>query len=148
MGTASLYLRVHLNKVTVRMDSGVYSHLTVPHLQILLRRLYRTNSVTDRLHSAVILEKLVNSQLIKKFPAQYPRRAKTKSKVSLQSSQQPATGPCAEADKSSSRPPSILLKIHFNIILPSNPSSHKRSLYLGLYEQNYSITPKAYSRRN
>jgi len=56
------------------MDRGVYSLPTVPHLQILLRRQYNTDSVTN---SADIHEKLVNSQLIKKFPAQYPRTAKT-----------------------------------------------------------------------
>ena len=41
--------------------------------------------------------------------------------VSLPHSQEPATCPCPEPDRSRSCPPSHFLKIHFNIMLPSTP---------------------------
>ena len=87
-------------------------------------------------YSTVILEKLIVPQLIKIFPAFYG-----KTKGSLQCSQQPATYPYHEPDKSSPRPSSYLLKIQFNIVLQFAPRPSKWFLYLRLPTTNPICTP-------
>jgi hypothetical protein len=47
--------------------------------------------------------------------------------------QQPATCPYPEPDQYSPCPPSLILKIHFNIILPSTLPLPSRLLPLGLH---------------
>jgi len=72
--------------------------------------------------SRVLLEKLTGSQLVKKFPAFYvTRRFITAFTRARQLSP-------SWARSSQSMSPSYVLKIHLNIILPSNPGSSKWSL--------------------
>ena len=54
---------------------------------------------------------------------------------SLPHSQVPATCPYLEADQSSQLP-NCILKIHFNVILPSSPKFSMWSLSLGTFHQN------------
>ena len=82
--------------------------------------------------STVFLEKLSGSELVMNswhF---------TEPKGSLLHSQVPATCPYPEPGQSSScpLPPSHLLKIHLNIILPSKPASSKWSLSFRFPHQN------------
>jgi len=57
-------------------------------------------------------------------------------KDSLLHLQVPASCPCPESDQSVHAPPSSILKIHLNIILPSMPGSSKWTLSLRFSHQN------------
>ena len=94
----------------VRIYIYIYRHISVTVLSCLRVKL------TPR--SRVLLEKLTGSQLVKKFPAFYETtftRARYLSLFGARSIQ--------------SMPPSHVLKIHFNIILPFTPGSSTRSLF-------------------
>ena len=79
--------------------------------------------------SRVLLEKLTDSQLVKKF---------------LHFMEPKSSLPCPypEPDHSSPYPLSHFLKIHFNIILPSIPGSYKWAFSLRFLHQNpYLLSP-------
>jgi hypothetical protein len=76
-----------------------------------------------------VLEKLTSSHLVKEFPRFYEPEG------SLLHSQVPCTWSYPEPDQSSPCP-SHILKIHFNIILPSTPGSSKWFLSLRFPRKN------------
>ena len=67
---------------------------------------------------------------------------------SLQHSQQPATCPCHDPDKSSTCLRIPFLKIHFNIILWSTPGSSRWSISLSCFHCNEKNNLKRISRNN
>ena len=80
--------------------------------------------------SRVLLDKLIGSQLVKKF------LHFMEPKVSLPHSQVPATYPYPEPAQSTPCPTSHFLKIYLSIILPSMPASSKWSLFFKFPHQN------------
>ena len=79
--------------------------------------------------SRVLLEKLNNFQLVKKFPV----FCGTQKFITAFASARHLS--LSRADQSMP-PPSHFLKVHFNIILPSTPRSSKLSLSLGFPHQH------------
>jgi len=84
--------------------------------------------------SRVLLEKLIGSHLVKKFPALYETRR------FITALQEPATCPHAKPDQSIPCPTTQFLNINLNIILPSTPGSSKCSLFLRFPHQNHVCT--------
>jgi hypothetical protein len=69
------------------------------------------------------LKKVIVVQLAKKFPVFY----RTRSFITVFTSQQPATGPYSEPDESSSHSHN-LYKIQFNVILPFTPNTSRQNI--------------------
>jgi hypothetical protein len=71
--------------------------------------MHEASAVTNSLRGTFLLQKLIVTQLIKKFSAFLETEG------SLPCSQQPATGPCPVPDESSPHFPPYFRKIHSNI---------------------------------